>query len=193
MTRVCVFCGSRRGAGRIYAEAAVTLGRLLAQEGLGLVYGGASLGLMGVLADAALAAGGAVIGVMPRGLMAKEIAHDGLTELRVVGSMHERKALMVELADAFVALPGGYGTLEEFCEVVTWAQLGLHRKPCGLLNVGGYYNHLLAHFDHQVAEGFLTPLVRSLVLSANCPSTLLTALRDHRSPLQERWMTSDQT
>jgi len=143
LRRLCVFTGSSAGVRPEYREAARDLGRLLAQRGIGLVYGGARVGLMGAVADAALEAGGVVIGVIPQGLVAKEIAHTGLTELRVVASMHERKAMMADLADGFVALPGGWGTLEEFFEVLTWAQLGLHAKPCGLLNVGGYFDGLL--------------------------------------------------
>ena len=160
----------------------------LARRGLGLVFGGGGIGLMGVLATAALAAGIEVIGVMPRALMTKEIAHDGVKDIRLVGSMHERKALMAELADAFIAIPGGYGTLEEFCEMVTWAQLGLHRKPCGLLNVNGYYRHFLAQLDHLVTEGFLSQVNRSLVLEHTDPGFLLDLLAAYRSPIAAQWM-----
>jgi uncharacterized protein (TIGR00730 family) len=142
--RVCVFCGSNVGARPVYGELAVALGQEIARRGLGLVYGGGDVGLMGVVADACLDAGGDVVGVMPEALVAKEIAHGGLTELRVVASMHERKAAMADLADGFIALPGGFGTLEEFFEVVTWTQLGVHQKPCGLLDVDGYFGPLLA-------------------------------------------------
>src|SRR5512146_155412 len=141
--RICVFCGSNTGTRLAYVEAAQRLGVILAERKLGLVYGGGKVGLMGKLADAVLGAGGEVIGVIPQKLMRKEIAHAGLTDLRVVNSMHERKAMMAELSDAFIAMPGGFGTFEEFCEMVTWAQLGVHRKPCGLLNIEGYYDHLL--------------------------------------------------
>ena len=169
------------------------MGTTLVRRGLGLIYGGGGIGLMKVLADAVLAAGGEAIGIMPEALMTKELAHAGLTELRVVHSMHERKALMVDLADAFVALPGGYGTLEEFCEVLTGAQLGIHRKPCGLLNVDGYYDHLRAHFDHLVSQGFLNTVTRSLVLEAREPDTLLDALSRYRSPITEQWIEKEET
>ena len=160
----------------------------MARRGLGLVTGGGRVGLMGVVADAAMAAGGEVIRVIPEALAAKEVAHAGLTELRVVGSMHERKALMAALSDAFVALPGGYGTLEEFFEVLTWAQLGLHPKPCAVLNVAGYYDPLLALLDHAVAERFVKPIHRSLVLVEVEPERLLDRLRDYRPPAVEKWI-----
>ena len=174
--RVCVFTGSSPGVRREYRDAARTLGHLLAERGMGLVYGGAHVGLMGAVADAVLEAGGPVIGVIPESLVAREIAHTGLTELRVVGSMHERKAMMAELSDAFVALPGGWGTLEEFCEVLTWALLGLHAKPCALLNVGGYFDHLLAFVEHATAEGFVRQAHREMVLVADAPAVLLERL-----------------
>lgn len=188
MKRICVFCGSREGTSPAYAEAARALGSLLAREGIGLVYGGGGIGLMKLLADAVLDAGGTVTGVIPHALTIQEIAHPRVTDLRVVGSMHERKALMADLSDAFIALPGGYGTLEEFCEVVTWAQLGLHQKPCGLLNVAGFYDPLLAQLDRQVAEGFLSSTMRTLVIEAKEPGQLLTDLKTYRSPVTERWM-----
>jgi uncharacterized protein (TIGR00730 family) len=191
--RVCVFCGSSPGARPEYVEAAQQFGRVLAQRGLGLVYGGGHVGLMGAVADAALAVGGEVIGVLPRALFAREIGHSGLTELRVVGSMHERKALMVELADAFVMLPGGFGTFEEFCEVLTWAQLGLHRNPCGLLNVAGYYDTLIALFDHAVAERFVRPEHRALVLEDTDPERLLDRLATAHVPALDKWLDRDQT
>ena len=193
MKRVCVFCGSSAGTDPVYRDAAKRMGTALARLGLGLVFGGGGIGLMGVLATSALAAGVEVIGVIPRGLMTKEIAHEGVKDLRVVGSMHERKALMAELADAFIAIPGGYGTLEEFCEVVTWAQLGLHGKPCGLLNVNGYYRHFLAQLDHLVAEGFLNPVNRSLVLEHPEPAGLLALLEAYHSPVIDRWIDREQT
>jgi uncharacterized protein (TIGR00730 family) len=149
----------------VYRETAVQVGECLARRGIGLVYGGANVGLMSALADTALAGGGEVIGVIPRTLVDREIAHGGLSELRVVETMHERKALMAELADAFLALPGGYGTLDELCEMLTWSQLGICRKPCGLLNLAGYYDGLLALLDHAVAEGFLRPQNRALLTS----------------------------
>lgn len=151
---VCVFCGSRPGARAEYTEAAQTMGAALARRGLTLIYGGSKAGLMGTVADAARDAGGHVIGVIPQALVRKEVAHHELEDLRIVGSMHERKAQMAELADAFIALPGGFGTFEEFFEVVTWAQIGLHRKPCALLNVAGYYDPLLALIEHAVTEDF---------------------------------------
>jgi uncharacterized protein (TIGR00730 family) len=193
MRRVCVFCGSSSGARPAYAEAAEWMGRTLAGRGIGLVYGGGCVGLMGTVADAALAAGGEVIGVIPEALVAKEVAHTGLTELRVVRSMHERKALMAELSGAFVALPGGYGTLEEFCEVLTWAQLGLHARPCGLLNVAGYYDPLLALLDHAVAERFVRPAHRALVIEEQDPETLLDRLARHTVPKTEKWIEQDET
>jgi hypothetical protein len=193
MRRVCIFCGSSNGARDVYVEAARAMGAALARRRIGLVFGGGRIGLMGVVADAVLAAGGEVIGVIPEALVAKELAHNGLSDLRVVGSMHERKALMAELADAFVALPGGYGTFEEFCEVVTWAQLGFHRKPCGLLNVVGFYEPLLAFFDHAVAEGFVRPGHRALVLEERDPEHLLDLLARYQPPALEKWIERDET
>src|SRR5512146_3528339 len=164
MRRICVFCGSSSGVRPVYRAAAERVGRYLAERGIGVVFGGGKVGLMGALADAALTAGGEVVGVIPGHLMAREVGHNGLTKMHVVGSMHERKAMMADLSDAFIALPGGYGTFEEFCEVLTWSQLGLHRKPCGLLNVEDYYSPLLEMFDHAVAEQFVVPESRDLVL-----------------------------
>jgi uncharacterized protein (TIGR00730 family) len=182
-----VFCGSSAGRLPAYRDAAQAMGLALARRGLALVYGGGKVGLMGAVADAALVAGGRVVGVIPDFLAAKEVAHTGLTELEVVGSMHERKARMAELADGFVALPGGYGTLEEFCEILTWAQLGLHRKPVGLLNVAGYYDPLLALFDHAVSERFLAPALRSLVLSSSAADSLLDELLMAHPPSIDKW------
>ena len=193
MDRICVFCGSARGVDPAYAEAARLTGTALARRGLGLVYGGGHVGLMAVVADAALAAGGEVIGVIPDALAARELAHTGVTDLRIVGSMHERKALMASLSDGFIALPGGYGTLEELCEVLTWAQLGLHPKPCGLLNTRGYFNHLLALFDHAVTEGFLLPVHRALVLEETDPEALFDRLAAYQPPPLHRWIDSDET
>jgi uncharacterized protein (TIGR00730 family) len=157
------------------------------------VYGGSNVGLMGALADTVLAQGGEVIGIIPEPLVAKEVAHKGLSDLRVVGSMHERKALMAELADAFIALPGGFGTLEEFCEIVTWVQLGLHRKPCGLLNVEGYYDGLLLFFNHAVAEGFVKPEYRSVVLTASEAEGLLKKISRYEVPPLHKWIDRDET
>jgi uncharacterized protein (TIGR00730 family) len=176
LQRICVFCGSSVGANPAYAAAARELGRTLAERGLGVVFGGGKVGLMGVLADAALAAGGEVIGVIPDALVAREIGHSGLTKLHVVRSMHERKTLMADLASAFIALPGGYGTFEEFFEAVTWTQLGIHQKPCGLLNVDGYYDALLALLERAVADGFIREANRGLVLDAPDIPTLLAKL-----------------
>jgi uncharacterized protein (TIGR00730 family) len=175
--RYCVFCGSNRGAKPSYAVAAANLGRCLVANRIGVVYGGGKVGLMGVLADAALDAGGEVVGVIPRMLVEKEIAHRGLSELRIVGSMHERKALMAELSGAFIAAPGGYGTLDEFCEILTWTQLALQRKPVGILNVDGYFDRLLDLFDHAVAEQFVKPMHRDMIVTDDNPESLIARLR----------------
>src|SRR5688500_7198060 len=186
--RICVYAGSNPGANEAYAEATGDLARLLARRGIGVVYGGARVGLMGILADTALADGGEVIGVMPQDLVDREIAHTGLTELHVVGSMHERKALMAELSDGFVALPGGAGTLEELIEVYTWSQLGLHDKPMGVLNVLGYYDGLAALLDHAVQEGFLRPQHREAMHAATTPGELLAAFDGWRPSRANKWL-----
>lgn len=188
MKSVCVFSGSNSGLRAEYEAAAQSLGRTLAERGITVVYGGARVGLMGAMADAALAAGGRVVGVMPEALVAKEVAHHGLTELRVVKSMHERKAAMNDLSGGFVALPGGWGTLEEFFEVLTWAQLGLHRKPCGLLNVQGYFDPLLAFLDHTIAEGFVRPEQRAMVQVGENPAVLLDAFARYEPPVVQKWI-----
>lgn len=175
--RVCVYCGSRPGVRPAYAEAAGTLGRLLAEAGIGLVTGGGRVGLMGVVADAVLAAGGEATGVIPRALADREVGHEGMTTLHVVETMHERKATMADLADAFVALPGGLGTLEEIAEMLTWAQLGIHDKPCGLLDVEGYYAPLVRFVDHAVDEGFVGAESRAALLVEAEPGSLLDRLR----------------
>jgi hypothetical protein len=185
---LCVFCGSSSGSQPLYAQTAQQIGQLLSQRNIGLVYGGADVGLMGLMADACLSQGGRVIGVMPRALVDKEIAHRGLTELHVVDSMHERKALMADLADAFIALPGGYGTWEEFCEVLTWSQLGLHRKACALLNVNGYYDPLLAMANRAMEDGFLRDVHRKLLLADSDPSRLLDRLNNYSVPIVDKWM-----
>jgi uncharacterized protein (TIGR00730 family) len=186
--RLCIFCGSSPGARPEYAAATAELARLLAGRGIGIVYGGASVGLMGLLADTALEAGGDVVGVIPAALEAKEIAHGGLSELHVVGSMHERKALMAELSEGFVALPGGSGTLEELFEVFTWSQLGLHRKACALLNVEGYYDGLAAFLDHAVAERFMRAEHRAMLLCEDSPAAVLDALEAFEPPLVDKWI-----
>lgn len=191
MKRICVFCGSNTGLRVAYRDAAEQMGQLLAYRGLTLVYGGGNVGLMGIIADAVLAEGGQVVGVMPEFLASKEIAHAGLTELHIVRSMHERKALMAELADAFIAMPGGYGTFEEFCEILTWAQLGLHQKPHGLLNVAGYYDPLIRLFDHAVSEQFVNPLYRSMVLESANPSELLDQLAQYHPKITPKWIAPD--
>ena len=191
MTRidsVCVFAGSSSGARTEYAAAARTLGRALAGSGISVVFGGGSVGLMGILADEVLARGGPVIGVIPRALFEREVGHDGLTELRVVESMHERKAQMAELADAFIALPGGMGTLEELFETLTWGQLGYHDKPCGLLNVSGYWDGVLAALDRAVGERFLAPEHRRMLLVEEEPAALLELLRTYEPPRVEKWL-----
>ena len=193
MTRICVFCGSSKGARPAYGTAAAALARCLAARGITIVFGGGNTGLMQVLADAMLAAGGEIIGVMPEALIAKERAHSGVADMRITGSMHERKALMAELSDAFIALPGGYGTLEEFCEILTWTQLGLHRKPFGLLNVEGYYNHLLKLFDHAVAERFLSPDHREMVQASTEPDALVERLLHFQVPDTEKFIDLQQT
>jgi uncharacterized protein (TIGR00730 family) len=176
--RICVFCGASPGARSSYREVTADLARLLAADGIGVVYGGGGVGLMGALADAVIEAGGEVIGVIPRALVDREIAHRDVIDMRVVGSMHERKALMAELSDAFIALPGGVGTMEELFEVYTWAQLGLHRKPCGLLNVDGYYDGIEEFLTHAVAERFLRDEHRELLLIDRDPAALLQRIRD---------------
>jgi uncharacterized protein (TIGR00730 family) len=176
LKRICVFCGASAGSRAEYASAARALASLMAAQGIGLVYGGGNVGLMGVIADAMLDAGGEVIGVIPASLVAKEVAHRAVTELRIVQTMHERKALMNDLSDAFVAMPGGFGTLEEFFEILTWSQLGFHGKPCGLLNVAGYYDGLLGMLDHAVAENFVRHDSRRLVIAESDAARLLQRL-----------------
>lgn len=168
------------------------LGTLLAQRGIGLVYGGASIGLMGAVADAALAAGGEAIGVIPRALAEREVAHDGLTDLRVVGSMHERKAMMAELSDGFIALPGGLGTLEELFEIWTWAQLGSHRKPCAVLNAGGFYDPMLTFLDHVVAEAFISATHRGMLLVDDDAGRLLDKIEGYQAPTEDKLIRRDE-
>lgn len=176
---ICVFCGSRHGSNPAYAEAARELGRLMAERGIRLVYGGGRVGLMGEVADAVMAGGGQVIGVIPSLLVTKEVEHRGLTQLHEVGSMHERKALMEQLSDAFIVLPGGFGTLDEACEILTWAQLGLHAKPLGLINTAGYYDLLTAFLDHAQDEDFISATNRRLVQVEATAAALLDRLTAH--------------
>ena len=193
MKRICVFCGSNAGHDARYRAEAEALGRLLASRGIELVYGGGNVGLMGALADACLAADGTVIGVIPEALLGKEVAgrhvdHRALTRMEVVDSMHTRKARMAELADGFIALPGGFGTFEEFCEILTWGQLGFHVKPMGLLNVAGFYDPLLALFNHAVREGFLRPQNRAMALTDTDSGRLLDAMAAYRPEPVSKWL-----
>lgn len=192
--RFCVFCGSSVGARPAYAAAAQELGELMARRGIGLVFGGGRIGLMGTIADAVLAHGGEAIGVIPGGLMRREIGHPGVTKLHVVNTMHQRKALMADLSDAFIALPGGYGTLEEFAEIVTWSQLGIQRKPCALLNVEGYWDGLLALVDHAVREDFVRPENRQLILVGRNPAEVLDQITSWKPPMHaEEWLDKART
>lgn len=193
MQSVCVFCGSSVGSDPAFRHAAEALGDALVQRGITLVYGGGNIGLMGVIADQVLRGGGRVIGVIPQRLVDKELAHYGVTELRIVGSMHERKALMADLAEGFIALPGGFGTVEEFSEVLTWGQLGLHAKPMGILNVSGYYDHFLSFLDHAVQARLLRPEDRALVLQSDDVETLLECLLAWRPTPHHKWIRPDET
>ena len=186
--RLCVFCGSNPGLEPSYLAMARAMGQALAREKIALVYGGGAVGLMGAVADAALEGGGEVIGVIPQALMDKEIGHRGLSDLRVVGSMHQRKALMAELANGFIALPGGLGTFEELFEVWTWAQLGYHRKPCALLNVAGFYDRLIAFLDDVVERGFVKPVHRSMLIVEDEPAALIRAIRGYEPPAVDKWI-----
>lgn len=188
MRSVCVFLGSSSGTDLALRDGARAMGAALAEEGLALVYGGGSIGLMGEIADAVLRGGGKVIGVITEGLEARELGHAGLTEKHVVRTMHERKALMADLSDAFVALPGGMGTLDEFCEVVTWAQLGIHQKPLGMLDLGEYWTPFLSFLDHSVAKGFVSPEHRGLILVERDPRALLDLLRAFRPRPAQKWL-----
>jgi uncharacterized protein (TIGR00730 family) len=193
MQRLCVFAGSSPGAQTEYLAAARELGAALVDRSMGLVYGGARVGLMGALADAVLVGGGHVTGVLPASLVAKEVAHQGLSDLRIVASMHERKAMMNDLADGFIALPGGWGTLEEFFEVLTWAQLGLHRKPCGLLNVSGFFDGLLAFIDHTIDQRFVKRENRAMLLVADSSDVLLRLFESYDPPVVEKWIDTTAT
>jgi uncharacterized protein (TIGR00730 family) len=188
MKRICVFAGSSSGSHPSYRSAAEELGHALAMREIELVYGGARVGLMGVLADTVLAARGRVTGVIPASLVAKEVGHHGLTDLRVVASMHERKATMADLADGFIALPGGWGTVEELFEILTWGQLGLHRKPCGVLNVHGYFDRLLSFVEHSINEGFVRREYGAMISVSGAPGTLLDMLASYAPPAVEKWI-----
>ncbi|HEY3331854.1 MAG TPA: TIGR00730 family Rossman fold protein [Capsulimonadaceae bacterium] len=193
MRSICVFCGSKEGDRGVYREAAAILGSEIARREMKLIYGGGNIGLMGVVADAVLAEYGEVIGVIPQALLEKEVGHDGLTALHVVASMHERKARMADMSDAFIAMPGGFGTFEEFCEIVTWAQLGMHRKPCGILNVDGYYDPLLEMFDKGVRTGFIKHKHRDVIIVDSNPASLLDRLASHHLPRVEQLISRDAT
>jgi uncharacterized protein (TIGR00730 family) len=193
ITRLCVFCGSSAGTNLPIRAATVELGGLLVEQGVELVYGGGSVGLMGLLADTVLQAGGRVVGVIPVGLFTREVGHTGLTELVEVASMHERKAAMYERSDAFCALPGGLGTLEELAEITTWGQLGLHRKPIGVLNVDGFYDPLLALLDRAVDDGLLKAKNRALLVDRPTPASLVEALRAYDVPAEPKWLDLEQT
>jgi uncharacterized protein (TIGR00730 family) len=190
---ICIYCGSSAGRDEKYTGQARELACALACQGITIIYGGARVGLMGEIADAALEAGGRVVGVIPHALVDKEVAHHGLTELHVVSSMHERKALMAELSDGFVALPGGIGTFEELFEIWTWAQLGLHAKPCSLFNAAGYYDPLIAFLDQAVGEGFLKPAVRGMLITATAPDDLIARLRAYKAVGVQKWISGDET
>lgn len=191
--RICVFCGSNTGSDPVYAEAARELGTVFAREGIALVYGGGSVGLMGQLADAVLHAGGEAIGVIPHALWAREVGHRGLTDLRIVETMHERKAMMADLADAFIALPGGLGTFEEIFEIWTWAQLGLHAKPLGFLDVNGYYRPLMQFLDRAVRDRFVREEHRGIALIDADATTLVKRFETWQAPRVEKWITRDET
>jgi uncharacterized protein (TIGR00730 family) len=188
MKNITVFCGSNSGFRADYAEAAINLARLFVAQGISLVYGGGNVGLMGIIADEVMRAGGVVVGIIPDSLDQKEVGHRGITELRVVDSMHERKAQMAELADGFIAMPGGIGTFEEFFEILTWAQLGFHSKPCAILNIAGYYDGLLDLCDNAVNEGFLRPAHRQLILEDSDPEILLEKMRNLKPVPVEKWL-----
>jgi uncharacterized protein (TIGR00730 family) len=188
MKRICIFCGSYSGVRSAYASAARAMAGALVRSGLEIVYGGGRVGLMGIIADEALRLGGTVVGVIPRTLRDREVGHDGLTELHVVETMHARKAMMADLADAFVALPGGLGTIEEIFEVWTWAQLGMHQKPCGFLDVAGYYAPLAAFLDHATREGFIRPQLRAAAMFESDPETMLRRFAAYAPPPVEKWI-----
>jgi len=190
--KICVYCGSSPGRNPAYSIAAASLARAMCERGIGLVYGGAAVGVMGVIANAVLEAGGEAIGVIPKSLAVKEVAHASLSELHVVASMHERKAMMAELADGFIALPGGWGTLEEIFEILTWAQLGFHEKPCALFNVEGYYDHLIRFLENSFEQQFVNPLCRPMLIEADDPRNLLDMFATYRAPKVRKWVGEDE-
>ncbi|MBL8533761.1 MAG: TIGR00730 family Rossman fold protein [Betaproteobacteria bacterium] len=193
MRSVCVFCGSSPGRNPLFVQAAREVGGVIARAGLGLVYGGGGNGMMGAVADGALDAGGQVTGIIPDALRRRELAHPRVADMQVVQSMHERKQAMADASDAFVMLPGGFGTFEEFCEVVTWSQLGMHRKPCVLLNVAGYFDRMIAMFDHAREQEFVSRAHRAIVAAVDAPTQLVQALRDYRAPPTHRWLAEEDT
>lgn len=188
MQKVCVFCGASSGSNPIFAQITKELGRAIAQNGLELVYGAGRVGLMGVLADATLEAGGKVTGVIPESLVAKELAHRGLTELHIVKTMHERKAMMAERADGFIAMPGGYGTLDEFCEILTWSQLGFHKKPCAILNIDGYFDELIKFFHTASERQFVAEQHRDMIIVSTDPLEVLEKMSAYHHTAQEKWI-----
>lgn len=193
MKKICVYCGSSPGLRPEYIAAARFLAEELLARNIGLVYGGAHVGIMGEIADTVLSGGGEVTGIIPKALVEREVSHAGLTELIIVDSMHERKAMMADLSDGFIALPGGLGTIEELFEILTWAQLGFHKKPCGLLNASGYYDHLSAFLDHTVAEGFVMEAHRSMLMVEKNPVTLLDRFATYEPPLVNKWIGRENT
>lgn len=190
---ICVFCGSKTGTNTVYRTAAEQLGALMVEQGHRLVYGGGSVGLMGAIADRVLKQGGEVIGVLPKMLATKELKHTGVTQMHLTANMHDRKAMMSDQADAFIAMPGGYGTFEELFEIITWAQLGIHRKSIGLLDTNGYYQPLLQMMEHAIAEGFIRPSHRQLLVAAAEPATLLQKLAEHQMPQVKQWLSEEET
>ena len=192
MKKICVYCGSSLGRSEVYKNTAIVLGEELARRNITLVYGGACVGIMGILADAVLESGGEVIGVIPKALLDKEVGHHGLTELQVVASMHERKKLMETLSDGFIALPGGMGTLEELFEVLTWGQLGFHNKPIALMNVDGYYDHLINHMEHSVNELYVRPEHTKMLMVDDDPAALLKQMAEYQPPVVSKWIRDDE-
>lgn len=190
--KICVYCGSSPGKNPAYSLAAISLAKILCERGIGLVYGGAAVGIMGTVANAVLESGGEVIGVIPKSLAVKEVAHDNLSKLHVVASMHERKAMMADLADGFIALPGGWGTLEEIFEILTWAQLGFHDKPCGLLNIEGYYDGLITFLENSFEQQFVNELCRPMLIKSHDPNELIDQFSVYRAPKVRKWMGEDE-